>query len=268
MRIITLTTDYGIRDHYVAALKGSLLSAVPGIQIADISNIIQPFNLVQAGFVVRNAWHHFPEQTIHIISVEEKENAGRSVLALHYHNHYFLAYDNGTLPLIFNGIPADIVSIDRKGMTSSKLFSELAKSICNNVPVEQLGQAPTAIIDKRNFLPTVDKGNLISTIIYVDDYGNAVTNIDEKLFEQHRKGRDFNIALKSSGEGITSISKGYHQVKLGEIAAIINEAGYLEIGMNNAKASQMLNLKFGMNLRIQFNDNTNRKADHQAHAHS
>lgn len=266
MPVISLTTDWGIKDHYVGAFKGALLKAIPTAQLADISNLIPPHNLLQASYIFRNSWKAFPDNTIHIVAIDTNDKPGNSILAIEHLNHFFIGFDSGLFSLVFDHVPDQVFSIDKTNRRTSAVLVDVAKAIAFKTPLNEIGKQIDSYFVRTLFVPTIDQSNIVSKVIYVDDYSNIVTNVEVELFERVRNGRSFSIQLRHSGDAITRLSKSYDEVQQGEVAAIINESGYVEIGINGGKASQLLNLKYGDNIRIEFYDNTNRKADYKAHA--
>ena len=104
MQIITLTTDLGIKDSYIASVKGAIYSQLQDIVLVDITNNINPFNIQQAAFVLRNCYKDFPDGTIHIISVDDELSIENEHLLVKSNDHYFIGSDNGLFPLLLNSI--------------------------------------------------------------------------------------------------------------------------------------------------------------------
>src|ERR1700743_657739 len=108
MAIITLTTDLGDKDIYQAALKGSILKLLPGVNIIDITHSVSAFNIQQAAFILKNSFYYFPEQTVHLIGIDTVYNKDTRYLAVKYRNHYFVGADNGIFSLMFNSDPEEM----------------------------------------------------------------------------------------------------------------------------------------------------------------
>ena len=106
MPIITLTTDLGLKDHYVASVKGAILSQIPDINIVDITHNIDAFNISQTAYVIRNCYKNFPAGSIHILGVDAELSIDNSHLAVFAGGHYFIGTDNGTFPLLFDDLKA------------------------------------------------------------------------------------------------------------------------------------------------------------------
>ena len=112
MAIITLTTDLGDKDIYQAALKGSILKLLPSVNIVDITNNVSAFNIQQAAFILKNSFHYFPDNTVHLIGIDTVFNNNTKYLAIKYKNHYFVGADNGIFSLMFNAEPDEMVEIN------------------------------------------------------------------------------------------------------------------------------------------------------------
>ena len=113
MSIITLTTDFGIKDHFVGAIKGTIYSELPDARIVDISHQISPFNIAETAYILKNAYKSFPNGSIHIIGVDSELNEENKHIALLLDNHYFICPNNGVISLLASEIkPEKIVEIN------------------------------------------------------------------------------------------------------------------------------------------------------------
>lgn len=249
MAIITLTSDWGYRDHYLATVKGTILSLAPNVIIVDISHEIDHFNSSHAAFAIRNAFPAFPEGTIHIIGV----NAIASIISPHvvvkHQGHYFIGADNGILSLITMDDTEEIYEIDIPSASdyftfpSRDVFPHVAASIINGIPLSEIGAPKTFLQPMIAFEPIVTDDQLKGKVIYVDHYCNAITNISESLFRSFIKGRRYSIQFKSAGTGIVKVSASYDDVIPSEMLALFSSTGYLQIAINRGKASELLGLR-------------------------
>ena len=112
MAIITLTTDLGDKDIYLAALKGSIYKLLPSVNIVDITNCVSAFNIQQAAFILKNSFHYFPDDTVHLIGIDTVYSGQTKYLAIRYKNHYFVGADNGIFSLMFNDEPDEVFEIN------------------------------------------------------------------------------------------------------------------------------------------------------------
>ena len=257
MPIITLTSDWGLKDHYLASVKGAIYNQLPGAVIVDISHEISSFDLNQAAFIVRNSWQNFPEGTIHILGVNTEASIETPHTVAFYKGHYFIGADNGIFSLIFDEIPQKIIELDviqdsdYFTFSTRDVFVKVACHIAAGKPVEALGRTRDSVRQRIPFRPVI-AGNLIKgKVIYVDSYENVYTNITESLFSSMSKGKKFVIQFRSDSYRIKTISKAYKDVVQGEMLALFSTSGLLEIAINQGKASSLLGLKVDQSILVE-----------------
>ncbi len=255
MAIITLTTDLGLRDHYVAVLKGSILSKSPLSTLVDISHEIAPFDIQQASFVIKNAWHYFPQKTIHIVNVHAENKASLKCVAIAYKQHFFIGLDNGLFSLIFEDYPDKIIELARSSEAAFYLakdvLAEAASALANGTEIQMLGKLLSSIETKTFLRPPDNEFIMKGNVVYVDRFGNAMINITKDRFEKIRAGRDFSINFKKNDE-FHEISNTYSDVPEGEKLCLFNSAGYLEIAIHKGNASELLGLHVDDTIQIEF----------------
>lgn len=258
MSIITLTSDWGTRDHYIGALKGMLYNSIPGATIADISHGITQHNIQQAAFIFMNAYHYYPPGTIHFIGVNTHiKNVKIDLLAIKKNGHYFIGANNGLFSLIFDETPVDMVVIN-PNENSSVLFdlntiSATVQHLSEGKNIYELGSRPSKFESRTLFSPVVEEDFIRGSIIYIDDFGNVITNIDKKLFDSQRKDRKIEIISRRSNiYSILEISNNYGDVEAGGMLGFFNASGLLEIAINQESASKLLGLKLMDTIRIEF----------------
>jgi S-adenosylmethionine hydrolase len=257
MPIITLTSDWGLKDHYLGAVKGAIYTRLPGVRIVDISHTIPPFDLNQAAFIIRNFYKNFPPGTIHILCINTEASIETPHTLVIHDGHYFIGADNGIFSLIFDEKPDSIIELDVLQdsdyftFSARDVFVKVACYIAEGKPVEQLGSPKNFLLQKMSFKPAID-GNLIKgKVIYIDNYDNVFTNITEAFFKSVVKGRKFAIIFRSPSYRITVISKSYKDVVEGEMLALFSTSGHLEIAINQGKASSLLGLKMDQPVLIE-----------------
>lgn len=248
--IITLTTDWGPRDHYCGAVKGAILSGYPNVTIVDISHQIPPFSLKQASFVLRNAWSHFPEGTVHIIGINTEESENTPHIALKYKNHFFIGADNGIFALLFDERPDTIVELTIPQDSGHFIFStrnrfvKAAIHLSQGKPIEELGDVRSELKALISMQPQVSGGTIRGRVIYIDNYENVFLNIPEKLFLETGMKRKFNLIIKGKSHSQGQVRDAYSDVPDGEIAILFSTTGYLEIAINKGNAASLLGLKY------------------------
>lgn len=262
---ITLTSDFGLKDYYVAATKGAIINQFEKnefFNIVDISHQIEPFHVAQAAYIIGGAYHNFPKGTVHCIGIS---TGLQRQVAAYYNGHYFLCEDNGLLSIIFNGKPDAIVEINRiqsDGTSPSFVLKDIyPKAACHLArggAIELLGTRTDKYEEKLLPKPNVFDDIILGQIIYIDRIGNAICNISKSVFNEHIRGRKFHIIFSLERNQIDQISKQYSDVPIGEKVAIFNDLNQMEIAINlgsNANsggASQLFGLKVGSTVRIEF----------------
>lgn len=256
MAIITLTTDFGLKDHYVGSVKGAILKQLPNATIIDISHQIEKFNIQDAAFILKETYPDFPQNTVHIIGLlTEFRNTG-GFIAVQNKGHFFIGADSGIFSLLFEETPEKIIEIpvdpnQNLSFPVRDIFVPFACMLASEVDIEAIGKPKQNLLQRLPFRAT-SMGNIIrGSIVFVDSYGNVITNIDRKLFNMVGKGQPFIIELARSNQ-IERLSSEYNEVAEGEILALFNSSNHLEIAMRNGKISSMLNLKLNDSITIRF----------------
>lgn len=256
MAIITLTSDWGLKDHYAGAVKGVILTKMPEARIVDISHSIPSFEIEQAAFVVRNSYPNFPAGTIHILGINTEESEKFAHTAVEIDGQFFIGTDNGIFSLIFDRKPDKIVELtisqesDFFTFSSRDRFVKAAVHLATGGKIEELGNAKDNIIEKILLRPVHDSNVVKGHVMYIDSYENVITNITESFFKEARKNRKFSILFRSYE--INRISRSYTDVAPGEILALFDSNGYLEIAMNQGNAAGLLGLEVKDMIRIEF----------------
>lgn len=251
-QIITLTTDFGTRDFYAASLKGAIWKAAPTANIVDITNHVNPFNIQEAAFILRNAWRQFPAGTIHVVSVSDHEDADCRYLVLKHRDQYFIGSDNGLFSMVFDEEPElayEPISFPQN--SHNKLVADVSAYILADKPLADIGKPIFEIRKLTALAPVIQESIVRGTVIYVDRFENVITNITRKLFDDVKGNRRFVIYFKRN-ERVTEVSSDFYDVPEGEKLCIFNAAGYLEIAINKGKASSLLGLKVGDSVQIDF----------------
>lgn len=248
MPVVTLTTDLGTRDFYLAALKGAIVNHHAEANVIDITHQIKPFDVKEAAFVIGNAHRYFPKGTVHVVHVNGSEKKSRLLLSV-VNEHYFLTFDNGILSMAFEQTPHETYEVNEELCEGSSLLFE--KGIARVIelllkeykPVD-FAHLVTDTLTYRLLQPSAQPGNIRGTVIYIDHFGNGVTNITEKMFADCFGARRFSIMTNMSDTDV--ISKDYNDVEEGEMVCLFNSSGLLEVAINKGKAENLLGLKAGV----------------------
>lgn len=274
MSIITLTTDFGNKDYFVGALKGKIVSELKEATIIDISHAIDLFNTLEASYCIEAAYSSFPKGTIHIIGVDSERVGDVQHIAMEWDDHFFICADNGILNgLLQKKVAQKIVAINiherlQSNASDMDVFVAVAAHIARGGLLNVIGKEINELkpVNAVNPMVSNDLSSVKGQIIYIDSFGNCVTNISQKQFVEIARNRKFEIQVKN--KKVTRIHKGYSdfpsiekkQLKdfEGDFLALFNENGFLEIAIykSNPKtvgsASTLLGIKFRDTITVEF----------------
>lgn len=276
MPIITLTTDFGQKDPYVGAVKGAIYSELSDINIVDISHEVSPFHIAEAAYIIKNAYYSFPKGSIHIIGVDAEHTPENKHVAIYMDGHYFVCADNGILCLLTASFKPDkMVQINihdriNSNFTVLDAFVKTACHIARGGTLEVIGKPITSLKNISGMQPVVNTSThtINGMIIYIDNYGNAVSNITRELFNSVGKGRSFELRARS--ERLTTIYNHYSdfvdfskEVSKRDVdgkgLAIFNSSGYIELAtyksnpLTVGSASSLFGLRTQSPVNIKFN---------------
>ena len=274
MSIITLTSDFGTKDHFVGAVKGAIYSELPNAKIVDITHQISPFNITETAYIIKNSYKSFPDGTIHIIGVDSELSADNKHIALELDNHFFICPDNGLICMITKEIkPKRIVEINIHDRIESSfpvldVFVQVACHISRGGNLTVIGKEIETYKEMIEIQPKIsqDQKQIIGGVIYIDNYGNIISNIGKKLFQEIGKGRPFTI--RAARYSFTKIYNKYNEITGQESSearqfdgnrlALFNSAGYLEVAIYRSNldtvggASTLLGLGYRDPITIEF----------------
>lgn len=270
MSIITLTTDLGLKDHYVASLKGAIYTQSPNAVIVDISHEVRPFDINETAYYIRSVYKDFPEGTIHVIGVKTEPTVMHNgdvkdvPCVLKYDNHYFIAANNGIFGLLLKGVqPQGFWQINdflaerffMKDITKF-VFIPTACKLLNNVPIDEIATPTNRIVDAITPLAVLREDMIVGKTIYIDNYGNVITNITKEDFYSYQNVSSFSIKFPSFE--VDRISESYGDVPEGNPVAFFNLNGLLEMGINRGAngngggASRLLGIKENREVIVEF----------------
>jgi len=251
MSVVTLTTEWKPEDIYHGIIKGKLCNMCPGIQVIDNACSIPPFNISHASFVIRNTYNNYPEGTIHIICVHSEAVKEENYLIVKAKGHYFIGTDNGIFSLILNGEPEAVVKIDHRGSSDElEIFARAAADLISGKTLQELGKPFKNISERVPLRATIDKNVIIGSIIFIDSYGNAISNITREVFLRVFDGKEYRVLIQSNKNYTDHILEKYSDVPVGEMLARFNSLDLLEIAINGANVAELLSLGIGSVLRI------------------
>lgn len=251
-RVITLTTDFGLRDPFVGILKGVILSIHPGVRLVDLSHEVAPQDALGGGFLVGCAIPYFPPGTIHVAVVDPGVGTQRRILAVDAGGQLFVAPDNGLLSVALRGIPVRrVVRVAsrryfRRSVSATfhgrDIFAPVAAHLARGVDLSELG--PPSRMRAAFDVPVpraAGPGRLRGQVIQVDRFGNLITNVDEERLRRARGGaRGGRVSVEIDHQRIARISRTYGDGPSGELLALLNSFGYLEIACRRGSAAERL----------------------------
>lgn len=274
MAIITLTTDFGTKDHFVGAVKGAIYGELEDVKIVDISHHIAPFHLHEASYIIKNAYKSFPEGTIHIVGVDSELNPENKHIALLLDGHFFICADNGIISMLTVDInPERMVEINIHDRVISNfpvldVFVKVAGHLARGGTLDVVGRPISEIKEMTGIKPVVKNGNqILGNVIYIDNYGNVITNISKKLFEKVGYGREYEVAARTTkinkvfskySEAINFDIPAEKREEDGKKLAIWNSSNYLELAIYKGNpltvggASTLLGLGYRDTITVNF----------------
>lgn len=268
MKIITLTTDFGEKDPFAGAVKGAIYSELDEVRIVDISHSVAPFHITEAAYIIQNAYENFPKGSIHVIGVDSELTPENNHIAIKLDGHYFICANNGILSLITKDVvPEEMVEINIHNATLSNftvldVFVKTACHIARGGTLGVIGKSIDSIKPIMGMQPRVNAAQkqIMGSVIYIDNYGNVITNITHKLFTEVGKGRAF--VIEARGVQITTIYNTYSAAinfsadknkreEDGKKLAIFNSGGYIELAIykSNPKTVGSASQLFGLTYR-------------------
>lgn len=274
MSFITLTTDFGTKDHFVGAVKGAIYSQLPTAKIIDITHEISPFNITETAYILKNSYKSFPKGTVHIVGVDSELSERNKHIALELDEHFFVCPDNGLISMIASEIqPTKIVeiTIHNRVESSFPVLDVFVNVACFIIRGGNLSIVGKEIKEYKKLIEIQAKvsrnqNQITGGILYVDNYGNLITNITRKLFDEVGKGRPF--IIRASRYSFTKIYNKYNEIVPadarnissfdGQKLALFNSAGYLEIAVYKSNlqtvggASTLLGMEYRDTVIIDF----------------
>jgi len=251
MPVITLTTEWRPDDIYNGIIRGKLSTLCPGVTIIDNASSIPAFNISHASFVVRNTFSNYPEGSVHIICVHSEPGKDTDCLIVKAKGHFFIGTDNGIFNLILNSEPDEIVRIEHNGKNDElEIFSEAAAGILSGKQMKELGKSDKKISEHVPLRATIEKDVIIGSIIFIDSYGNAISNITREVFSRVFEGKHYRVLIQSNKNYTDRIVTRYNDVPVGDFLARFNSLDLLEFAINGANVSELLSLSTGSVVRI------------------
>ncbi len=263
--IVTLTTDFGLQDHFVGTMKGVILDSAPGVQVVDICHSVQPFDVLDGALTIAQAYSYFPNGTVHMVVVDPGVGSARRPIIVTTERHHFVAPDNGVLSLVYGReerlsvrhVIAEHYFLQPTSNTfhGRDIFAPIAAYLAKGVDPAKFGDEISDYVRFAAPKPKpVNAKTLRGVVLKIDRFGNLVTNITPQdapvLFQENAPA--FKIVL--GGQEITEIKNNYAQGAPGEIFGILGSMGYLEIAANRGAAAKLLGVEKGTDVNVVLED--------------
>lgn len=249
MPVVTLTSDWKRQDYYPGILKGELLGMA---SLVTITNEINPFDVRMGVFVLRQVFRYYPNGTIHLLAVQAQATDQMPMAVAFYEQQYFISINDGRFSLLFDSGPEWIRAI----CTSVHTMAEVEAYVkgIRAVVEDKLNvmTLPAEMMTEVNPSPVSEENYIMGQVIYIDSYGNAITNVTRALFEKTGRGRAFRIYIQGP---YTKVERMWHQyggVRPGELQALFNSAGLLELCIYLGNLAVLENVSLYDEIQIQF----------------
>ena len=257
MAIVTLLTDSGESDFYVAAIKAKILSTNPGLTIVDISHQITSCDIAHAAFVLRSVFREFPKGTVHLVGVDAAGGRNDTMVVVQLEDHLFVGADNGLFGLISDKQPQQIIELNTINKISTTfpekdVYAPAAAKLASGVALSNLGTPLAQFRKMTDRYVKATKKMIAGHVIRVDHTGNLITNIPRDAFDTLSKGK--NYVVQFGGEKFRKIQTNYNQAEQGDCFVMFNSLNLLEIGIYKGNASTLLGLQYDSPVSIIFEE--------------
>ncbi|NBV14499.1 MAG: hypothetical protein EBS07_10590 [Sphingobacteriia bacterium] len=258
MALITFISDLGGKDFYVAAVKGAIYHRYPVAQVIDITHEVSEYHLLQCAFLLRSVYKSFPKGTVHLVGCDPSGGLQKGGIVMETEGHYLVGADNGILYLTTEGNYENCYHISNKNLFPDQIqpsfmirdvFAPAAALLASGASPDEIGEPcePQKLIWGT---PGQRSNILMGSILYIDHFGNCITNITRDLFIREKAGRPFRITLRNLE--FKRIYFSYADVEPGEPVALFGSHQHLEFAINLGSAKNLLGLAVDSNFLIEF----------------
>jgi S-adenosylmethionine hydrolase len=258
-RLITLTTDFGLSDHFVGVMKGIIAGIAPAARVIDISHGVAPYNIVEGAFMIAEAWTYFPKGTIHVVVVDPGVGSSRRPILAEAGGHFFIAPDNGVLSMVLNAASHKVRVISnpkvmRREMSRTfhgrDVFAPAAAHLAKGIKPAHFGKVIRDCIQidparNKELTSNAWRGLILKT----DRFGNLITSFLATQFTAITR-RPFEVRI--GREKIHRLALNYAETAIGELFAIVGSSGYLEIAVNQGSAAAVSGCGAGAPVELEF----------------
>jgi S-adenosyl-L-methionine hydrolase (adenosine-forming) len=253
-KIVTLTSDFGMKDPYIAEMKGAVLSVCPTATIVDVTHEVEKFNIREGAFVLASTAPYFPKGTVHIAVVDPTVGTGRRPIIVETECSFFVGPDNGVLTLA-----AEAQRIKQMCHVESRrfmlphvsntfhgrdVFAPVAGHLLNGVSIEEFGPQITEVVKPKFVQITRSRDSVSGEVLHVDGFGNIITNIPAKVALAFTVDAVM-VELAAQEPFHMKMARAYADVKHSEPVALVGSHNYLEIAINQGNAAAQFSVKAG-----------------------
>ena len=258
MAIVTFMSDFGTEDHYVAAVKARLLGINPNLSIVDITHQLPTSDVGQAAYTLKQIFRDFPPGTVHLCGIENHTDTATKLVAIKLEEYYFVGENNGLFSLVSDQKPTAVVALNELNPIQSTfhakdILAPTAAALASGQNIHEMGPNLEQMHTLLGRQLKVTKREISGNVVRVDHYGNLITNIDKQSFDTIRKlngEKAFEVCF--GRERTARIHQKYGEVESGEYFVIFNSNGYLQIGINKGKASELMGIHHDAPIIINF----------------
>ena len=262
-RLVTITSDFGVSDHYVGTIKGVILTINPDAHVVDLCNAVQSFDILDGALTIAQSYRYFPSNTIHLVVVDPGVGTQRRPILVVTERHMFIAPDNGVLSLVYEReerisvrhITSDHYFLQPTSATfhGRDVFAAIAGYLSKGMEVSKFGEEITDYVRFSAPKPkAVDAQTIKGVVLKVDKFGNLVTNITPKELPQLFGDTPPAFKATVGRATVTSMKQAYAQGNQGEVFALLNSMGFLEIASNRGSAAQLAGAGKGVEVTVAF----------------
>jgi S-adenosylmethionine hydrolase len=256
--VISLLTDFGSADHYVAAMKGVILGICPKARLVDISHEITPYAVAEAGYTLAQAWRCFPAGTVHLVVVDPGVGSSRRPILAEADGHRFVAPDNGVLTMAIGGA----AGVRVREITASRyfrkpvsqtfhgrdIFAPVAAHLAAGVPAAKFGRLVDDYVRLHGACPRrVSAREWAVEVLKIDRFGNIVTNLDWDTWQRIVRGP---FEVRIGAQKVSHLALSYAEGSEEEPFLIRGSAGYVEISINRGSAAEVLGVEAGSPIKL------------------
>jgi len=251
--MITLSTDFGLEDPYVGAMKGVILSINPGVRVIDIAHQLPAYHIVRAAYLLREVCPRFPRGTIHVAVIDPGVGGQRRPVLLQIDDRFYVGPDNGIFGLLLGDFtlqgawrldnPKFFLPSVSQTFHGRDIFAPVAAHLAAGIPPASFGPTLTDPVCQPFPLPKEEAAELRGQVVWVDRFGNCITNLADEVVSRWVEGASY--VIQAASKRMTLISTSYESTPKGEALALFNSLGFLEIACNQAPANRTLGLAEG-----------------------